>query len=305
MQQHLTLSRSPSPWSPAVAAALLRCVKCAHHFCFVCLGDWATHGVSWFECPYSEREVRFRELTFHEGEAISDGDMDTIRALCGREVDHAMRAQDIQHSMADPAAMAALIDALPGTSPTSLSSLLRALLRAHSILQHVYILLCPYKRQCSPPHISANTQRLLQAMNQLEYFVDALDQACILVDEKLSAAKGTRVAAAKRVRQVRSEYQLGETMKVVVKRMRELASAVQVFLDTDARVAKVADDEAEDGAGEGTAEARTKAGMRKAGEVVRLLIDPVAFFTTLDRKSGQAGKAAPSTEQLPQFDAFS
>ena len=283
-----------------------RCVKCGHHFCFVCLGDWASHGVSWFECPFSEREVRFKELTFHEGEAISDGDMDTIRAMCGREVDHAMRAADIRQSLSDPSTLAALIESLPGTSLTSISTLLRALLRAHSILQQVYILLCPYKRQCSPPHLSLNVSRLLQALNQMEYFVDALDQACILVEDKVSLAKGVvRATALKRVRQVRSEYQLGETMKVVVKRMGELASAVQTFIDTDAKVARVVEEEGEDVGGEGGAMGRASGGVRRAGEVVRQLVDPVAFFAALDRKSGQAGKSAQSMELLSPMDAFS
>ena len=223
----------------------IKCVKCQHHFCFICLSDWSSHGVSWYECPFGEKEVRFKQLTFQDGVAISEGDMDIIRQLCGREVDHSMVLDDLRQVLADSTRLAVLASSIiqPPTTVQFIAELLRVLVHCHSLLQSVYIELSLYKRQMAPHRLTPTTSRLLLALNQVEYFTSALDEATVTAVMDLTAVDtaATRVGTTRRrkneapllqvktVRGVRSEYQLRETEKSLVRRVRDLAAAVELF----------------------------------------------------------------------------
>ena len=239
----------------------MKCPKCGAHYCFVCLGDWATHGVEWFNCPYSEREVQFRQMTFYDGVAISDVNMDTIRRMVGKEVDHAILVASIARTLVDERALSSLALALPNTSAAFLTPVLAALLQAHTILQHTHILLCVYKHLLVPHRLTSAMRELLAALAQAEYFADALDRS--LVDD----SAGTR--------QVRSAYQLEDTLRVVTLRMRELAQHVNATL-VDAKVVSPAEDEVEEGSAAGVKGAAKKESGRGAP------MDATMFFNILD-----------------------
>ena len=196
-----------------------------------------------------------------------------------------------------------LVHALPGTSVAFVRGLFRALQLAHVVLQHVYILLCLHQRHVMSDRLSPSASRLLDALQQVEYFVDALDQATV-VDARRTPAwsrgSGPRVVVA-RVRQVQSAYQLGETFRVVVRRTGELAAAVQGFLTpVSSSGSEVGESNNNDGEKPHLADVsdddhgRASAGKKRTG-ISHPPVDAVAF-AALDRKSGRAGQRPQSSD---------
>ena len=276
----------------------MKCSQCGAHYCFICLGDWANHGVEWFKCPFSEREVQFRKMTFHDGAAISDLDMDVIRSMVGKEVDHAIKVVSIRQTLSDECAISRLAHALPNTNVAFLTPLLSTLLQAHIILQHTYILLCVYKHQVAPQCLTPAIRQLLHSLSQVEYFVDALDRSLVVEAEDAtvltSQGEGTRVVGS---RQVRTAYQLEDTVRVVMKRMKDLAYQVRFSL-TEAGMVKTGEEDDEE---RNVDEAEVKGAAKKKAEK-GVAMDAAAFFETLDRKSGKMDeKSSPSDLELP-FD---
>ena len=257
----------------------MKCPKCGAHYCFICLGDWANHGVEWFNCPFSEREVQFRKLTFHDGMAISDLDMDVVRSMVGNEVDHAIKVDTIRQLLSDEHAMSSIAAALPNTDVAFLAPLLSTLLQAHLILQHTYILLCVYKHQTAPHRVTPAIRQLFHALAQVEYFVDALDRSLVVETEE-----ETRVV---KLRQVRTAYQLEDTSRAVIKRMKELAHHIEYSL-IDAEMVKMGEEKEEENLSGGVVV--KGAAKKESKKGVGVLMNATAFFDSLDRKCGNIGE---------------
>jgi ariadne-1 len=194
-----------------IFALRVQCQICSHHFCWICLNDWAGHGVSWYQCTYSKSQEKKAERLMFTMDATLPGALDQLWAFCERELVHyiaTVRAGRLQAEIdamlspavaeagstgAQPTAAAAassnaqqfppelpgLLAALDNPPLNDLASLFTFLREAHSILRSAYIFLtlhyALFDSSLHPTMRSQSANQLLMDLNQFEYFASSLD----------------------------------------------------------------------------------------------------------------------------------
>jgi len=268
------LKRCPkckTPWEKHDGCNHFKCGTCGHHFCWVCLNEWASHGVSWYQCVFSSsQEKRAERMTFSPGVALT-GALDHVWVLCERELVHFVamtRAGRILNEIADrqqqqqleqqgkeertaagaeagtaasgasqfPPELPSLLSALEHPSLSSLSSLLLFVRDAHAILRSSYIFLILhyslFDASLHPTKRSSGANQLLADLNQFEYFTDALDMTLMPLSSSTSQAGGApSVAVVNRIQ--RSMVQLAETASYVRKYASAFARTLDFFTATE------------------------------------------------------------------------
>jgi ariadne-1 len=186
-----------------------QCQICSHHFCWICLNDWASHGVSWYQCVFSKSQEKKAERLMFTMDATLPGALDQLWAFCERELVHyiaTVRAGRLQaeiDAMQSPATADAggavatsasavssnaqqfppelpgLLAALDNPPLSDLASLFTFLREAHSILRSAYIFLtlhyALFDSSLHPTMRSQSANQLLMDLNQFEYFASSLD----------------------------------------------------------------------------------------------------------------------------------
>jgi hypothetical protein len=231
---------------------------CQHHFCFVCLKDWHLHGISWFECVFSNEEAKGERMYFSDRITLK-GALDQVYTFCERELVHflsSVRAKRVQNEVEEwgrqqavavsqaihghvpmvvpsstpigvfDAELPALVEELTITSAASLAPLLAFLREAHAILCSAYVFMtlhyAHFDASVHPSVRSSSANKLLVDLNQLEYFVDALDMSLI-----------PQVTVR---RSIRTVPQMVETSTYVRKYAKAFAQSLAFFQATELKV---------------------------------------------------------------------
>jgi hypothetical protein len=205
----------------------------------VCLNDWASHGLSWFECVFSaSQEKKASRIFFTAGAALRDA-LAAVNQFCERELVHYIegtRAERLQAELAaaqagkeyvtpkgQVAELPGLLEELADVTLADLGPLLAFVREAHSILRSYYIFLClQYTRFDLALHASKrspNANTLLVDLNQVEYFTDALTS--------------TLLPSANTPRVIRTLAVMQQTVGYVRKYTKQLAGTLTLFQRTD------------------------------------------------------------------------
>ena len=216
--------------------------------------NWDLHGVSWFSCRFADEEKKAERIIYSDTVTLK-GSLEQVYAYCERELIHFLachRLQRVQRELqrmesqlrgaaasapeavalaadadADDLAHAPELPALLADLAQPLLSIVAPLLsflhECHGILRSSYIFLClhytKFDSSVHPSQRSAAANKLIEMLNQFEYFTDALDQ--------------TLIPAPNVARTMRNMEQMSDTRRYVRKYAAAFSTTLQFFQATE------------------------------------------------------------------------
>ncbi len=186
----------------------------------MCLNDWASHGVSWFQCVFgASQEKKAQRVFFTEGAALREA-LAAVNQFCERELVHyiaSVRAERLQAEIdarlagvsytpadaAHPPELPSLLSELDSPPLSALAPLLTFVRESHTILRSFYIFLAlQYAHFDLQLHASLRTpQANTLLVESVTHTAHALTHALRSPVLSLRRAAAVAVAAAARVTQ--------------------------------------------------------------------------------------------------------